>query len=245
MNLNEALSILKENKYLVEFLHNTKMLDEQKVIDRINKEFNAHFKRLNKVFASTDKNDINLSQKDISKIANIYSMYAKVIKNLKCNELPRENIIIVLDSYSTQREDRIFKPLNHSRLFLHYSDTGPDIIMRTGLRPKHADKDWEARIYLSSLGKWDDIDDNTSVEELADKIMEYYEDEEECYHYLIKLPENYPIINDPESIGEYEFETDWTYTLHSIPPQYILYLDGIDDHPKATKEDIIRFISYK
>ena len=45
MNLEEALSVLRNNNYLVEFLQDTRMLNYDKVLSRINKECGTDFKK--------------------------------------------------------------------------------------------------------------------------------------------------------------------------------------------------------
>ncbi len=93
------------------------------------------------------------------------------------------------------------------------------------------------------MDKWKDISDDISIDELADRIMNSYDNGIMAeYWYLVKLPKNFPIKNDPEGVYP-DDQLDWVYTLHTVPPQYILYLNGEGDYPKVTKEDIIEFIT--
>ena len=256
MKLNEALDILKDNNYLVEFLQNTKMLDYDKVIDRINKTLDRDFKRDNNkyykvlpVYKTTKDIKINkLEKKLIQKIARIYNMSVYFRENEQDGFLS-----ITLDSSSLNEPTRIYKPFNNIRLFIHGSTIAPDIIMKTGLRPQLAIKAWanvqgpEKRVYLSSLEKHEDITDNTPLEKIVDQIFNYYDNGYGKYWYLVKLPKHFKIHNDPEGVDlDVTWELDWVYTLNAIPPQYILYINGEDSkYPKATKEDIIKFIGGK
>lgn len=258
MNLEEALSVLWNNNYLTEFLQDTRMLNYDKVLARINKECGTDFKRIHDnypTFLTTDvdKFDKELCNK-IEKIANIYHMHARFIKGYEgayYDNLPQPNITLSLDSSSSREPKRIYKPIHNFRLFFHGSHGSPNIIKKTGLRPKEcydfAGVDGpERRVYLSSMDKWKDISDDISIDELADRIMNSYDNGIIAeYWYLVKLPKNFPIKNDPEGVysDEPDDQLDWVYTLHAIPPQYILYLNGEGDYPKATKEDIIEFIT--
>jgi len=258
MNLKEALSVLRNNNYLVEFLQDTRMLNYDKVLARINKECGTDFKRIhgdNSIYLTTDvdKFDKELCNK-IEKIANIYHMHARFIKGYEGaynDNLPQPNMTLCLDSSSSREPERIYKPIHNFRLFFHGSHGSPDIIKKTGLRPKEcygfAGVDGpERRVYLSSMDKWKDISDDISIDELADRIMNSYDNGIMAeYWYLVKLPKNFPIKNDPEGVypDEPDDQLDWVYTLHAVPPQYILYLNGEGDYPKATKEDIIEFIT--
>lgn len=258
MNLKEALSILKNNNYLVEFLQDTRMVNYDKVIARINKECGTDFKRIHDeypTFLTTefDKFDKKLCSK-IEKIANIYHMHADFMKGYEGgynDNLPQPNMTLCLDSSSSREPERIYKPIHNYRLFFHGSHGSPEIIMRTGLRPKECHgfagvEGPEHRVYLSSMDKWRTITDGLSIEELADIIIKSYDNGILAeYWYLVKLPKNFPIKNDPEGIdpNEPSWEEDWVYTLHTIPPKYILYINGEGDYPKATKEDIIEFIT--
>jgi len=276
MNLKEALSILRHNNYLVEFLHDTKMFNTDIVIKRINKETNANLKKVkadgrSTVYVSTK---ITIKNKDIinkiREIAKIYNMSALIRSNYTyVKNLPLPNIAIELESDSINEPYRIYNPVNNSRLFIHWSKIPPEVIQRTGLRPKNIfvdndeyfmkDENYERRIYLSSLEKWDNIKDDTSLDKIINIIQKRINNDCENgrfslkddpnyqwkYMYLIKLPDNFPIRNDPEGVVELgETECDWVYTVHNIPSKYILYLASIiDEHPNTPRKEIAKFIS--
>lgn len=280
MNLNEAISILKNNNYLVEFLHDTKMFNTDIVIKRINKETNANFKKVrikdNSRAATYVSTEITIKNKDIidkiREIAKIYNMSVLIRPNYTyIKNLPLPNVAIMLESDSINDPYRVYNPVNNSRLFIHWSKMPPEVIQRTGLRLKNIfnnndeyfikDENYERRIYLSSLEKWDEIKDNMSLDKIISIIQKRINTDCENgrlslkdepnyqwkYMYLIKLPDNFPIRNDPEGVVDLgDCECDWVYTVHSIPPKYILYLASIiDGHPNTPKKDIIKFISYK
>lgn len=69
MNLNEALTVLKENNYLVEFLQDTKVINPEKTINRISKELNINFKKLDNdnKFLCTDIDYTELTNQQIKK----------------------------------------------------------------------------------------------------------------------------------------------------------------------------------
>lgn len=173
---------------------------------------------------------------------------------------------IMLSSVSTNNPELIHKPYTNSTLYIHGSSIGPEIIMRTGLRPQGTDKiinrgnymnfGWggvekhgEKRIYLSSIGKWEEVNNNTTTEQLANIIINNMNNGYNKYCYLIKLPNNKGIRHDPEAA----YDMDWVYTLNKIPPKYILYLgiEGIDfttdevyeKELAVSKQDIIDFIT--
>lgn len=278
MDLNEAISILKNNNYLVEFLHDTKMFNTDIVINRINKETNANFKKVrikdNSRAATYVSTEITVKNKDIidkiREIAKIYNMSVLIRPNYTyVKNLPLPNVAIVLESVSINDPYRVYNPVNNSRLFIHWSKMPPEVIQRTGLRLKNIfnnndeyfikDENYERRIYLSSLEKWDEIKDNMSLNKIISIIQKRINTDCENgrlslkdepnyqwkYMYLIKLPDNFPIRNDPEGVVDLgDCECDWVYTVHNIPPKYILYLASIiDGHPNTPKKDIIKFIS--
>lgn len=279
MNLNEALKTLKENNYLVEFLHDTKMMNTDIVIKRIIKETGVNFKKVRKdenhgaTYVSTE---ITIKNKDIidkiREIAKIYNMSALITPNYTyIKNLPLPNVTVKLESNSINDPYRVYNPGNHSRLFIHWSKMPPEVIQRTGLRLKNIfnnddgyfikDENYERRIYLSSLEKWDEIKDDMSLNKIINIIQKRINTDCENgrlslkddpnyqwkYMYLIKLPDNFPIRNDPEGVVDLgDCECDWVYTVHNIPSKYILYLASIvDGHPNMPKKDIIKFISYK
>jgi hypothetical protein len=280
MNLNEALSILKNNNYLVEFLHDTKMFNTDIVIKRINKETGANFKKVrikdNGHATTYISTKITVKNKDIidkiREIAKIYNMSALIMSNYTSytKNFPLPNVAVKLESDSINDPYRVYKPVNNSRLFIHWSKMPPEVIQRTGLRVKNIfnnneyfikDENYERRIYLSSLEKWDEIKDDMSLNKIINIIQKRINTDCENgrlslkddpnyqgkYMYLVKLPDNFPIRNDPEGVVDLgEYECDWVYTVHNIPPKYILYLASIvDGHPNMPKKDIIKFISDK
>lgn len=265
MNLKEALFVLRNNDYLVEFLQDTKMFNTDIIIKRINKDLNLNFVRVAGNTSSPvyiTRNPVSKEiRKKIEKIANIYNMHTWICddwKNYSSRiKLPLPNVCISFHTSSSNDPLRIYNPRNNVRLFVHGSDISPEIILKIGLRPKAGKngehENWanvegvEKRIYMSSIEKWEGITDESSTEELADRILKDYDNGYGKYWYLIKLPKHFQIRNDPEGVNDEEYrdeDLDWTYTLHSIPPQFLLFIAGEDDdYPKATKEDIIEFIT--
>jgi hypothetical protein len=263
MNLKEALAVLQNNNYLVEFLQDTRMLDYDTVIKRINDEANVDFefdvKHQYPIYVSkTLKSISKQTLKKIREIANIYSMSVNIVTNYRRSP----NAAIMLSSISTKDPNRIYRPTdNNSRLFVHWSIASPEIIRRTGLRMKNikdkTDKTYERRIYLSSLEMNRKIQDGMSVEELTDVLLQDIENEYDevqyaindadvgedypwRYMYLVKLPDNFPVRADPEGFGD----TNWVYTVHNIPPKYVLFLTSVnDDFPNVSREELVEFIT--
>lgn len=258
MNLNEAIFILGENNYIVEFLQDTNFLDYNKVLLRINKELNLNFKKLDDYDSAyisfhpkKIKNEIKNKIKNICKIFNMDATFENNYSGGPGDDIPEPNIVLYLSSNSSKDPNRIYKPVRNTRLFIHGSMIPPEIILKTGLRLRNRKEEpWqnvegdEPRIYMSSLDVnieyWKNIN-AVKLDKLANIILHGYENGmDRKYWYLIKLPKTYPILTDPEG---WPGESDWVYTKHNIPPQYILYINGEADYPKATKEDIIEFIT--
>lgn len=252
MKLNEALNILKKNNYICEFLNH--FFDVDTVLNRICKE--TGIKYIKKTTAANlaggdftflnnikDKNELNNLKKQISDICAVY--------NYNCNFICNDKLINVsLDCLSDKCPSTIYKPKTNFNIFLHGSKIEPDVILRTGIRPKIAVPGYDARVYLESL----DLVGYKNYKAIANILMKPNGfGEYGIFHYLIKLPNNYKIFKDPEG----DNDINWVYTKQSIPPDFILYLgmggtyydEENDDYidleyeSEVDKNDILNFIT--
>lgn len=253
MQVEESLKYLNENGYICEFL--TQFFKPDLVMDRIYKDLDLVItnERTYKgnpggyfIFVDETKNKAEL-KKLKEKITNIVTSF-----NYTCNiiDLKDGTFKVGFCNASSLQKDTIYEPNSNFRIFLHGSNAGPDIIKRTGIRPKLALDNYDPRVYMESL----DLLDYRSYDQIANDLAdeESLENGYNIHHYVIKLPEYFKIYRDPEGFSE----CNWVYTKQAVPPQYILYLgqggtlydDDTGDETEvetkmvATEKEILDFI---
>lgn len=269
MKLSKVLNYLNESGYICEFLQDT-TVTPIKCVNRLEKEFNIKLQKdpdFETTFSTTDLDYSDLTQSDLEKIreiSRIFNMKVNVHTNRdeRFNEIP--GTAFVIWPVSTRNPKLAYNPSTNYNIFLHSTTIKPEIVERTGLRVKQykdikkgisntelgwggVEKGGEGRLYMSSFDLFN-IGKYKTVEDRAKYIIDNMDNGYGQYHYLIKLPKNFPIRKDPEG----EDDMDWVYTVNSVPSQFILYLgtEGIDpttdeDLPKdvaVSLNDVINFI---
>ena len=226
MNLNEAISILKSNNYICEFLNHA--IDKDLLKSLIEKEFGLELidneqqyifaddaidNRNSCIFINSDEN-MNLNKiKD--KIANFVAKYGWQLRDILTNGTKLE-----LDC-----PEKLKRDLNGHNLFTHVSVAPPSVILKTGLRRKAFN-----RVYMTKIDEIPKPGDEGLIEGLPkdiDKLNWRNFDYDTCrFLYLIDLPKNIQVHIDPE-FGDYDTAY---FTTIPIPPKYIKYL-GYTEEP--------------
>lgn len=226
MNLNEAISILKSNNYICEFLNHA--IDKDLLKSLIEKEFGLELidseqqfifaddaidNRNSCIFINSDKNT-NLNKiKD--KIANFVEKYGWQLRDILTNGTKLE-----LDC-----PEKLKRDLNGHNLFMHISIAPPSVILKTGFRRKAFN-----RVYMTKIDEIPKPGDEGLIEGLPKDIdkLDWRNLDYSSYRfiYLIDLPKNIKLHIDPE-FGDYD--TAYFATI-PIPPKYIKYL-GYTEEP--------------
>lgn len=226
MDLNEAIKILKNSNYLVEFTQTSVSLDA--LIRLLKKEFGIQFTDTTKAKRSFTvlTGDEKLTLEKARQIATFIKKYGYRVDGYSNNDINIEPVY-----------KNIF---NHSdfECFIHQSYAPPQIIFKTGLRCKskggrlyffgYEDKDdalaeyddfykpWPKEVDASS-GEYDNVYGNKAyLIDLNGKDVEGG-----FYTYIIDIPKNYTIHKDLE-YGEFdEVKGTACYVDSPIPPEYI------------------------
>lgn len=218
MNLNEALNILESNNYIYEFLeHSVSKEQLQKLIEKrfrlflkdcSIKDYDLYANSIidsNKAcsFKALNRSTLKPIEEKLAKFVEKYGWYLRDV---------RDDIIYLEDVKGLRKDSR------NEYCFIHMSYTSPEIILKTGLRPKTYN-----RIYLCQIKNKDELDDSNIIHEIPPKSSN---NDEEIYHYmyLIELPKNIPIYTDPE----YGEEDSACFIDVPIPPKYITYIGYVN-----------------
>ena len=217
MNLNEAIDLLKKNKYLVESLSANK--------DKLYAIMDRHLKRMGyyeEPWHTARYYIINASGKKSNRFV-VYknekiTKDPEFIDSLKdscersgfyCNTEPYNRIIITPKTTS--------KIINHSSNKVYYHISKCPTIDKTGLRIRDRMYDdmfdiYEGRIYLSNT-------DSSKLRNLIKMVLnEHRMRASEINLYEVRIPEGYEIYGDPTV-------NNAVYVTNSIPAKYIKKLD--------------------
>jgi hypothetical protein len=262
MNLNEALQILKNNNYLVETL-NPKYTDLWNVFRELNLEYG-----MKEEYLDAWENNVGELYIDISNITDSKDFSEGEIESCALYTVTTQ----VLDATDEQIEKFLNKHSYHLRRtglvnketaevtyyveaintetvypktnekFSHLSETGPEMILKTGLRcrsAKHKNtkfkkyENWYGeRIYLTKITPGFERRLDQLAGEAEQAKEEWYNQEnpdptnepdiKKLYCYEIKLPNTFPLHQDPE-YGKNRY-----YVNQNIPPEFIKYTNWIE-----------------
>ena len=217
MNLNEALDILESNNYICEFLEYS--VSREKLKTLIEKEFNLQLIEDPEEYGTeyaesmfdadlacifTAKNCKNLKPLE-NKLEEFTKKYGWHLRYAYRNTMALENI------HELKRE------IDTEGIYMHISCAPPEVILRTGLRPKS----FNGRVYIEKL------DTNVCFVGLKRgipkdaKMPKELDDFKYRYVYFIEFPEKKATYYiDPEFD-----ETEKSYFVYeTIPPKYIKYI---------------------
>lgn len=226
MKLDEAINLLKESNYLVEFVQTSIPLDV--LIHLLKKEFGIQFTDITTAKHSfiVLNGDEKLTLQKAHQIANFIKKYGYRLDNYAAEHINIEPI-----------HKNHFKKSDFG-CYVHQSYAPPQIVFKTGLRCKskggrlylfgyktkeealaHYEnfiKTWPKEVDASS-GEYNNVYGNKAYLQEVDG----YEDEGGFYTYIVEVPENCAIHKDLE-YGEFdEVEGTACYIESPIPPENI------------------------